>query len=171
MTKLKKIGVIINIIAKIIIGLYLFDWTIAQFIPIEFTNNKISQNINLYSIYILPVSIILTLFGLFNRKREKIYIIGRIILTITASFLLIFILTRLSSIIMLLCVNNTGTILFENKINNSIKIVERHEDAGLFGEGPIEISKIRPLTKWFIISTKIDTTKIDRIEWKRINRR
>jgi hypothetical protein len=171
MTILKKIGLIINIIAKIAIAYYLFDWTVAQFIPIEFSDNRITQHINLYSIFIIPIAIILTLFGLVKKSREKNYIIQRTIWTLVTAIVFAFIMVSFGPMFLLGSAKITGMTIFENKNNSKIKIVERIDDAGLFGQGPTVIYKIRPFVPLLIIATKIDTTELDKNEWTRINRR
>jgi hypothetical protein len=170
MNVFKTLVKVIKILAYILIGYYLFDWTVAQFIPIRFVDIKITQGINLCSIYILPVSILLTLLGLFEKVRERRYILFRVIVTTSSAIVLFFILTRLGTAILLGSVRVSGTVLFENRDNRSIRIVEKYDNAGLLGEGPKEIFKERPLTSLFIIEAKIDTNELIKNEWIAIER-
>ena len=61
-------------------------------------------------------------------------------------------------------------ILYENKKDSKITINQQIMDLGEFGVGEARIVKLKPLLKYWIIVTKLDTTMIDKDEWLFVNR-
>ena len=68
------------------------------------------------------------------------------------------------------CGGMTDDILFENKIDTTIKIEARHYDCGVTDtQRPnMKTYKVIRLTKYFIWRTRIDTNKINKADLTRI---
>ena len=62
------------------------------------------------------------------------------------------------------------TILYCNKSNNQITINEQIFDAGALGYGSRRIVQTRPFFYYFQTIKQIDTTKLNKDEWKLINK-
>jgi len=162
--------------------LKIFFWTSITFIgvcvllallglilPIELINDKIE---NLYlgiRFFGLPLAIIFTLTGTIKKKHDLGTILGTVFTTIAVSFIsfLIMIFVFFGSV----CGWLTDDILFESKTNTSITIEARHYDCGATDtqRPKIKTYKVIKLSKYFIWSTKVDTNKIDKREWTRVN--
>ena len=116
----------------------------------------------------LPIAILFTLTGTLKREDTKGTAFAKTISTILFAFLpfLFAIATALSG----LCSWTTEKILFENKNDKSTKIVLRD-----FGCGAVDstsptpgVFKIKYYTSHFIWVSEIDTNKIDKNLWIRI---
>ncbi|PCI92909.1 MAG: hypothetical protein COB15_17165 [Flavobacteriales bacterium] len=161
-----------KIIFFISIGLIIF-WVstpiISLFIPLEFSNKELESTFEQIRFYGIPISILLALCGFIKTNDSNAIIIGKIVTTIIISVLSIFFL--FISIFANMCDTTTGKILFENRQNENLKIVEREYGCGATDSEPpnVSIYKIRQLTKYFIYPTKIDTNDLDKNEWEKIN--
>ena len=152
---------------SIVILVIIFSLT-KQFLPLEFESDDDELVFENFRLWCLPIVILLTLTKTLKHKESTGIIIGKIGLTILIALIPVFIMfiTAFDG----LCGWATEKILFENKVASSKKIVLRS-----FGCGAVDASaptfgvfKVRNLPFHLVYITKIDTSKIDKREWKRI---
>ncbi len=115
----------------------------------------------------LPISILFSLTGTLRRTNSMGAIIAKIVLTVFVALIPVFVAfaTALD-----LCGWTTDKSLFVMKNDSATKIVLRD-----FGCGAVDstspdyvVVKVKYLTSHFIWISNIDTTKIDRSVWHRI---
>ncbi len=168
---MKKIDFIYKFIfwlAIIAIVISIFTLTIGQIIPIEFNNNTYQSDFYSFIYFGLPISIGLTLFGTIKRQNDKLrnLLIG--FLSIVLSFICFFVLVNSMFSIGFGAWTNE-TILYRNIQNKKLTINQQIYDLGAFGYGKRRIAEINPFLKYFEIVKLIDTTKIDKTKWVKIN--
>jgi len=137
-------------------------------LPIEFATSAYEDVFDVLLLLGLPIAIIFTLTGTIKRTNTAGATIAKIVLTLFAAFLpVLFAFTTAFD----LCGWSEGKILFAKKEDASTQIVLRE-----FGCGAVDSSspdykvvKITHLTPLFIYISDIDTTKIDRTVWKRVD--
>ena len=121
--------------------------------------------------YGLPIAAtLLILTGMIKRRHTLIFVVTKIIIAICVAVFSIFV-----TMIILLgstCAWTTDKVFFENKQNSSIKIVQRSYGCGATDSSrPIpKVFKVREITEDFIWATEIDTIKIDKNKWTRIEK-
>lgn len=154
-------------ISIIFIVLTLLTYTIVQVLPYEFANHKIQHVFYDIIIQGLPVAVLFTLFGTIKRgntKTKNLTFIGLTILTSVICFfvqiLLIFSFGFGAWI--------TEMTIYKHKIENKV-IAEQLYDIGAFGYGGRRVVEIKPVLKFWILPTQVDTTKINKDEWKLVN--
>jgi len=173
----QKINKMIQFFLKIIYYLSIISlclWGVALilriFLPLEFANHDsemIYIKIRFYWFIISAVLLILT--GVIERKHTLNLIITKIILSFGIVGFSIFV--TMGIIIGSVCGWTVDDkVFFENKQNSSIKIIMRNYDCGALDSSypdfrPYKVRKISDNFNW---ATKIDTTKINRNEWIRI---
>ena len=154
--------------AIIIIAISVFALTFGQIIPIEFKNNTIQSVFYTYMFFGLPISIGLTLFGTIKSQNNKLInlLIGfsTIVLSVICFFVLV---TSMFSIGFGAWTNET--ILYRNNSNKEITINLQIYDLGAFGYGKRRTAEIKPFFKYFENVKIIDTTKIDKTKWLKVN--
>ena len=139
------------------------------FIPLEFVYNSRSEEIYIMiRFYGFPVAAVLSVLTWIKRKEWLPAIFIKIVLAICVA-----VVSGVITIIALLgnmCAWTTDKVFFENKQNSSIKIVQRGFGCGATDSDypTYKTFKIREITSDFIWATKIDTNKIDKNEWIRI---
>jgi hypothetical protein len=155
-------------LAIIVIAISVFALTIGQIIPIEFKNNTNQSDFYSYIYFGLPISISLTLFRTIKTRNNKLknLLIGfsTIVLSVICFFVLV---TSMFSIGF--CAWTNETILYRNMNNKELTINQQIYDLGAFGYGKRRIAEIKPFLKYFEIVKIIDTTKIDKTKWLKIN--
>ena len=140
------------------------------FIPLEFANKNSELIYTKIRFCGLPIAaILLVLTYKIKNKHTPILIVYKIILAIGVAFLFYFI----AAIILLgssMCAWTTDKVFFENRQNHSVKIVQRSFGCGATDSDypTVKVFKIREITPVFIWVTKIDTNKINKNEWIRI---
>jgi len=139
------------------------------FIPLEFVNNSNGERTyTMVRFYGLPIAAtLLILTGVIKRKHTLTLIMIKVILAICVA-----VFSTVIAMIALLgstCAWTVDKVLFENKQNISIKIVQRNYDCGATDSSRPnpKIFKVREITPDFIWATKIDTTEINKNEWIR----
>ncbi|PZP43320.1 MAG: hypothetical protein DI598_15905 [Pseudopedobacter saltans] len=169
MNTLKLIRRIIFYLTIIIIVSSVFALTIGQIISVEFRNNNAKGDYYYFAFTSLPICILLSLIGTIKRKNSKArnWTIG--ICTIFSSVICFFILLNVMFKIGFGAWVNE-TILYCNKSNNQITINEQIFDAGALGYGSRRIVQTRPFFYYFQTIKQIDTTKLNKDEWKLINK-
>ena len=114
-----------------------------------------------------PIAILLTLFGTLKKENTK---------TRNWTYIGITILTSiLSFILMISLIFNIGfgtwttfAILYRNKTENKV-IKHQRYDIGALGYGRERIVEMKPFLKYWVLVTEVDTTKIDKKQWKFVN--
>ena len=142
---------------------------LGQFVPIEFTDNQIENTFDSIRLFGFPIAILLTLSGTIKPNDTSGSIGGKILLTLFVSGISFFfmVITLFAS----MCSWTTGKVFFESKQDRSIKIVERDYGCGATDSGrPIcKIFKVKNITNYLIWVTEIDTNKIDKSQWVKID--
>lgn len=155
-------------LALTIIAISIFTLTIGQIIPIEFKNNTNQSDFYSFIFFGLPISICLTLFGTIKSKnnKSKNLLIG--FLTIVLSIMCFLVLvTSIFSIGFGAWTNET--ILYRNKYNKELTIKQQIYDLGAFGYGKRRTAELKPFLNYFEIVKIVDTTKIDKTKWLKVN--
>lgn len=154
-TKLNRIGISIIIVWSIIMLLI-------QVLDLEFVSVKYEGYYWALKSFIIPFSLILFVLVSLSKTDDIANILAQLFLICFISFTSLII-----SVALFMCVNITDEILFINKNNNNIRIIERHLDCGATNTSlPIySIEKIIPFTPLFIRATRCDTSLIDKEEW------
>ncbi|MBI3232429.1 MAG: hypothetical protein HYZ42_00040 [Bacteroidetes bacterium] len=139
-----------------------------NFFPFEFSNQISRSVFERISFSWVPIIILLTLTGTIKYNETRTQTTNKIVLTVCASFLSVII--NFMMIFSDMCSTTTTNIFFINKQNNSIKIVERSFGCGAWDSSPatISVSKVREITPYLIWVSKVDTNKINKNEWVRI---
>ena len=142
---------------------------VGQFTPLEFTNDNFQSLFEQFRFFGLPVVILLTLFGSLKPKDSSATKTTKIVLTICVSLLSVFIL--FISIWAGMCRWTNNKVLFNNINEKNTKIVLRDFGCGATDSGsPIyKVCKIKNILPSLIWVTVIDTTKIDRQIWQRVD--
>jgi hypothetical protein len=168
---LKKTNYIFKFIfwlAIVLIVISVFALTLGQIIPIEFNNNTNQSYFYSYIIFGLPISIGLTLFGTIKSQNKKFknLLIGfsTIVLSIICFFVLVTSMFRIG-----FGAWTNETILYRNINNKELTINQQIYDLGAFGYGKRRTAEIIPFLKYFELVKIIDTTKIDKTKWLKVN--
>ena len=153
--------------AIIFIAITVFSLTIGQKVPYEFADYKLSQSF--YDIIMLgfPIAILLTLFGTIKRKNSKSRNWTYVGITICTSLLSFVIMINL---ILTVGFGNwiTYATIYRHKTENKV-IKDQLYDLGALGYGRDRIVELKPVFKYWVLPTEVDTTKIDKNKWKRVN--
>lgn len=141
-----------------------------QFIHIEFVDPSNESNYEYICTYGISIAILLILKRTINKSDSTPIIIFKILLTGFISLASFFIIATIYFATGM-CVWTTNKTVFENKMNPSISIVERNLGCGATDSGqPVyktfKVAKLIPQLIWV---AEIDTNKIDKAEWNRIN--
>ncbi len=116
-----------------------------------------------------PVAILLTLFGTVKKRHDIIRKIMTIILTAGVALLCFFYL--LNNIFTIgFGAWTTFNIAYENKHHPEQQIREQRYDAGALGYGGNRVVEIKPFASLFWKVTHVDTTKIDKANWIRVDK-
>ncbi len=118
----------------------------------------------------MPIALLstLTVYGFIKRINSVYYILHLIMAIVLAiSF---FVETILYAFGPGMCERTTRKVLFQDRTDPSVKIVERDFGCGATDSEPAttDTYKIKELAFYFILSTKVDTNKIDKTQWTRI---
>jgi hypothetical protein len=144
-----------------------FSLTIGQIVPYEFADYKVMHNFYDIIMQGLPVAILLTLFGTITRENAKAKnwtFLGLTVLTSIISFVIMV------SLIFKIGFGawTTVTTMYRHKTDD-IVIKEQLFDVGALGYGGQRIVEIKPILKYWILPTTIDTLKINKNVWKFVN--
>ena len=149
------------------IVLTIFGLTIGQILPYEFANYKLQHWFYDTIIQGLPIAVLLTLFGTIRQENTKTRNWTFIGLTV-----LISILCFVAQFFLIFSFGfgawTTETTIYKHKTENKA-IKEQLYDIGAFGYGGRRIVEIKPILKYWILPTAIDTLTIDKSEWKFVN--
>ncbi|MCZ2357684.1 MAG: hypothetical protein LC115_13505 [Bacteroidia bacterium] len=142
------------------IGLAIFSLTIGQILPYEFADYKIMHKFYDVIMQGLPVAILLTLFKTIKQKKTKTQNLTLLGVTILTSVLSFFVMVNL---IFRFAFGDwtTVTTIYRHKTENN-EIKEQWFDVGALGYGGKRIVEIKPILKYWILPTEIDTTTINK---------
>lgn len=143
--------------------------TIGQALSYEFRNTDFGKEFYFYIFTLLPVAILLTLFGTIKRKHSVIRKTTTIILTAAfASFCFLFLLNNIFTIGF--GAWKTFNIAYENKHAPEHQIIEQRYDIGALGYGDSRVVEVKPVAGIFWKVIKVDTNKIDKTNWMRVDK-
>jgi len=164
---MKVIKKTIFLTAIFFIGLTIFVLTVGQILPYEFAAYKIMHNFYDTIMQGLPIAILLTLFGTIKRKKTRVQNLTFLGVTVLISIMSFFIVVSLMFRIGFGAWTTVST-LYRHKTEDKV-IKEQLFDLGALGYGGQRIVEIKPVLKYWILPTKIDTSKINKNEWKFVN--
>ena len=152
----------------IFLGFWVLFPIIRWVMNLEFATDSIKMNYKEFLFFAVPIAVILTLFGTIEKEDKGYGITGKIIGTVVVAVATIFIM--FISVFADMCTWTNKQILYEHKTDSTTKIMVRDFGCGATDSGPptVEIHKVRYFTKYFIRTTKVDTAKIDKSEWIKI---
>jgi hypothetical protein len=139
--------------------------TIGQYLPFQFSNENTAQKFYLLIWLTFPLAILLTLLRPGKNSRGT----GKALTIVTAIISLVFLSFFVFGKTM--CGYITDEVLFVNKSDTSLKIVEKHFDCGATDSDrpKYEYYKTKALTRQILYSKQIDILRIDKTEWSRAN--
>jgi hypothetical protein len=142
---------------------------IFQYIHIEFSKTVYRDLFETYRFFLLPMSILGSLYWTVSSGHSITRKTIVLVITIVATFFSIIVLS--GTVLSGMCGWTNISVLFENNKHSSQKIVRRDFGCGATdSEGPSpSVYKLQELTPFFIRATLIDTSKIDRNEWKKLD--
>ena len=165
---LKALSRIIFYIILFFLIICFWTLTIGQKINIEFSDSEIASKFYYYVFTFTPILILLTLIGTIRKKNSKIK--NGIIIFLTAILSLIVFSYLLQNMFSIGFGNwENMEILYTNKKDKSKKIIKQQYDAGALGYGNYRIVEITNFTKYFNKIDNIDTMKVNKTEWKKVN--
>lgn len=140
-----------------------------RFFPLEISDKDAELMYESFRFYGFPIAIILTLTGTVKKGDTSGNVVSKVFLTLLIAAFSVIIMFM--TLFFEMCDSTTVKVLFENKQNASIKIVERSFGCGATDSSPatFKIFKIREISSYLIWVTAIDTTQIDKSKWKRVN--
>lgn len=164
---MKRIKTAIFWIAIAFILITIFSLTIGQKVSYEFADYKLSQNFYNIIMQGFPIAILLTLFGTLKKENTKIRNWSSIGVTILISIL--------SFVLMINFIFNIGfgtwvtfATIYRHKTENKV-IKDQRYDIGALGYGRYRIVELKSILKYWVLPTEVDTTKIDKSQWKFVN--
>lgn len=136
---------------------------------LEFASDSTNSSYKKLMFYAVPIAMLLTLFGTIKAGDKGTQIAAKVLATVGVSFMVIFLM--IISILTDMCVWTNGKVLYESKLEPNTKIIEREYGCGAFDSEPptIGIYKVQNFTKYFIRSTEINVSSIDKNEWIPVN--
>lgn len=157
-------------IAVIILSISIFSITVAPWLPVEFSDYRIPTHFYFWVVMMFPVAILLTLVRTVKKERSKGANIAIVVVTAFSSVI------GLISIMLLLYSMSLGfgtwinvSVDYRNKENPENSINTQVLDQGALGYKTKRVVEIKPFTPLFNIVTVIDTTKLDKTQWKYVN--
>jgi membrane protease YdiL (CAAX protease family) len=137
---------------------------------LEFKSKTFGSTLYLYLLFLIPISIILTLAGTLNKKNtnNRNWVIGGLtILLVVATFLI------MGSLLMHLTFGGwtNETILYRAKHNSNVSINEQIWGVGALGynRNRTRIVKLKPVLKYLYQVTLVDTGRLEKAEWIFVN--
>jgi hypothetical protein len=148
--------------------LIVLSWMVGIFFPLEFADGEIELVYYSMCYYGLPISVLLTLTGIIKKEDRFDTILFKIFMIICASVLAMLLMTIIAFGSM--CGWTTERELYEYKQIPTTKIILRSYGCGAVDSSPIlyKVSEISQVTPYLIWSADIDTNKIDKSDWRRI---
>jgi hypothetical protein len=139
--------------------------TVGQYLPFQFSNENTAQNFYLFIWLTFPLAVLLTLLrpGKNSKGTGKALTIVSAIISLL--FLSFFVFAKT------MCGYITDEVLFVNKSDTTLKIIEKHYDCGATDSDlpKYEFYKTKALTRKILYSKQIDTLRLDKTEWTKAN--
>ena len=154
---------------QIAISLLIF-WIISpilfNLIGLEFAETHFRDSYEEARFFGMPICILLTLLGTIKSTDNSIRIFFKVLLTIGASTFAVFVL-----IAMLwgrMCSWTNEETLYVDRKSEKVKIIKRRYGCGMVDSGPPteEVFKVREVSEYFIIASKINVNFIDETKWR-----
>ena len=166
---MKVVGKIIFWTSVLLIISFVVLPFIIKISSLEFINDDYTLVYENARFYLLPICILLTLFGTIKKSESRDRKGVKIGLTVLASFISLIVL--FFSIFADMCSWTDNKILFIKADDPKTKIVLRDYGCGATDSGkPIyKIFKVTALSSYLVHVTVIDTTKMDKTQWTQIN--
>jgi hypothetical protein len=135
--------------------------TVGQYLPFEFANMKIAERFYGLVWCTFPIATLLTLV---RQQTKRVLKVITVVVAIASLPIL-----GLYAFGVGMCSYSTDNILFINKSDSSLKIIERHYGCGAYDSDlpKYEFFKMKYLTQQILYSKKIDTLLIDKGIWIR----
>jgi hypothetical protein len=165
-----------NLLLKIIywgsVAFICFNLLIALFLPtfpFEFINDRVEEFF--YGLHFWGGLFAILIVGVGTIKREEGSGLAVIKIFFTMIGMVIYFCIILISVFSNLCSETTGEVLFEKKGDPSTKVVMRYFGCGAVDSTPETpyIRRIKEIAHLFIWVSDVDTSKLDKTEWKRID--
>lgn len=156
-------------VGVVIIATFLFAISIGQHIPIEFRNARLSWFFYRFIFFAAPLAPLLTLFHTTRKSRDFNRRLRTVLFTLGICVLLGFVTyDRFYNVGFGFW--TTFRYAYEHRQNPAVTIAEQRYDAGAFGYGGARNVKLCPWLPGFYKVSEIDTSKLDPLEWKPIDR-
>ena len=148
--------------------LFLLLLVLATVLPFQFINNSIS--ITFYAVCFFTLVLSICWKVLRAMELRQVHFIVRHLLTLILAFVLVYILGFIW-LGKMMCAYSQDIVLFENKANANLKIVERSYGCGAYDSDmpKYEVFKVRSLGKYIRYIAKTDTAALNRVEWTIVN--
>lgn len=157
----------IFLFAILFIGVTVFSLSVGQILPYEFAESKMMHTFYDVIMQGLPIAILLTLFRTFKKRNTKFKNWAILILTVLASVISFFIMV---SLLFRIGFGSWTTLSILYKNNNDNRVVkEQIFDVGALGYGGRRIVEIKPVLKFWVLPTEVDTTSLDKTKWTFVN--
>jgi hypothetical protein len=139
-----------------------------NFTNLEFADDDFETAYDGFRFFLLPISILLTLFGTLKKKDTAAAKTSKIVLTVVVSVFSIFMFAV--TVFGGMCDWSDGKILFVDNSDKANKIILRSYGCGATDSGsPIyKVFEVRSIISYLNSVTAIDTTKLDKRDWTRI---
>ena len=156
-------------ISLILVFLFIVVPILGHYTSIEFTNDSYADFFEEMRFFALPIIILCSLSWTITKEDKTEIKVVKVVLTIVASIFSVAIL--FTAIWSGMCAWTTNRILFYNKSDTATKIVLRDFGCGATDSGSptYRVCKIENISSYLIRVTTIDTTKIDRKIWIRVD--
>lgn len=136
-------------------------------LPIQFSDENLEQTFYGVIWLTFPLAVLLTLVRTGNNSNQRRRKYLAFFFAVIA-----FILIGLFVLGKKMCGYVTDSILFTNRADRSLKIIKKHYDCGASDSGvpQYEFYEIKPFTNHLIYSKPIDTSRINRSEWRQTSK-
>lgn len=156
-------------LSLLFLAISLWAITIGQSINFEFKNYQLANEF--YNIILpgTPIAILITLFGTLKNRQSSVHKISIVLITILLTFCsFIFLLNNLFTIGFSRW--STFNIAYEHKTERDRQIREQRYDSGALGYGGNRTVEVKPFAFFFWKIIPVDTTKIDKTIWIRVDK-
>lgn len=156
-------------ISAIFLAISIWTLTVGRVLNYEFRNTRLESDFYYWIFTLTPIFILLTFFGTIKKRHGVFRKVLIIILTVSiAAFCFFYLLSNMLRIGF--GAWTTFNIAYENKNNSEPQIREQRYDAGALGYGGYRVVEVKPFAILFWKVTPVDTTKIDKSDWKRVDK-
>jgi hypothetical protein len=139
-------------------------------LSLEFKNSGYVNDLYSYLIFLIPLTILLTMAGTINKRNSKEK--NSTVMWLTF-FIAIVVFVVLLSIAMFIGFGGwrNEAILYRNNKDKNISINQQIWDVGAlsYDRGSKRVVKLKPLLSYFYQVSIIDTTNLDKREWMFVN--